>query len=48
LPILCGHKQAFQGPPRTSQHIAAHQSSMAKNLLEDPKVLLAAELGLRP
>jgi hypothetical protein len=43
--VLCGHEKAFQGPPRTSQHIAAHQSLMAKNLLEDPKVLLAAELG---
>jgi hypothetical protein len=34
--------------PRTtkkSQHIAARRSSMAKNLFEDPKVLLAAELG---
>ncbi len=29
-PILCGRKQAIQGPPRTSQHIAAHQSSTSK------------------
>jgi hypothetical protein len=39
-PILCGHEQAFQGPLRTSQHIAARQSSMAKNLFKDPEVLL--------
>jgi hypothetical protein len=29
-PILCGRERAFQGPPRTSLHIAARQSSMAK------------------
>jgi hypothetical protein len=44
--VLCGRKQAFQGPPRASQHIAARQSLMAKNLFEDPEVLLMAELGL--
>jgi hypothetical protein len=27
---LCGREQAFQGTPRTSQRIAAHQSLMAK------------------
>jgi hypothetical protein len=32
-PILCGHEQAFQDPARTSQRIAAHQSSMAKKSL---------------
>jgi hypothetical protein len=38
LPILCGHKQAFQGPPRTSQRIAAHQSLTAKKIfLRTPK-----------
>jgi hypothetical protein len=26
-PILCGRKQVFQGPPGTSQRIAARQSS---------------------
>ncbi len=48
-PILCGHEQAFQGPPRTRQRIAARQSLTAKkNLFENPEVLLAAELGLWP
>ncbi len=47
-PVLCGREQAFQGPPRTSQHIAACQSSTAKILFEDPKVLLVAELGPWP
>jgi hypothetical protein len=28
-PILCGHERAFQGPPRTRQHIAASQSLTA-------------------
>jgi hypothetical protein len=42
--VLCGREQAFQGPPKTSQHIAAHRSPTAKNLFEDPEVLLAAEL----
>ncbi len=46
--VLCGREQAFQGPPRTSQHIAARRSSMAKKLFKDPKVLLAAELDLWP
>ncbi len=32
-PILCGCEQAFQGPPRTSQHIAAHQLLPAKKSL---------------
>ncbi len=36
-PILCGRKQGFQGPPRTSQHIPARRSSTAKILFEDPK-----------
>jgi hypothetical protein len=44
-PIFCGRKQAFQGPPRTNQRIAARQSLMAKNLFKDPKVSLAAESG---
>ncbi len=30
-PILCSRKQAFQGPPRTRQRVAAPQSSMAKH-----------------
>ena len=47
-PILCVHEQAFQGPPRTSQRIAACKSLMAKILFEDPKVPLAAESGLWP
>ncbi len=45
-PILCGREQAFKGPPRTSQRIAARQSLTAKKILfKDPEVLLAAELG---
>ncbi len=44
-PILCRREQTFQGLPRTRQRIAARQSSTAKNLFEDPEVLLAAELG---
>jgi hypothetical protein len=47
-PILCGREQALQGPPRTSQHITACQSSTAKIFFEDPEVLLAAELGPWP
>ena len=46
--ILCSRGQAFQGLPRTSQRIAAHQSLMAKILFTDPEVLLAAELGSWP
>ncbi len=47
-PILCGRERAFQGPPRTSQRIAAHQSLTAKFFFKDPKVPLAAELGSWP
>ncbi len=31
-PILCGRERAFQGPPRTSQRIAARQSLTAKKI----------------
>ncbi len=31
-PILCGREQAFQGPPRISQRIAARGSSTAKKI----------------
>jgi hypothetical protein len=31
-PILCGRDQAFQGPPKTSQHIAARRSLTAKKI----------------
>jgi hypothetical protein len=34
---LCGREQAFQGPPRTSQRIAARQSSTAKIFLRTLK-----------
>ncbi len=47
-PILCSREQAFQGPPRMRQRIAAHWSLMAKILFENPEVLLVAELGLWP
>ncbi len=35
-PILCGREQAFQGSPRTSQHIAARRSSTAKKSFQGP------------
>jgi hypothetical protein len=44
--VSCSRKQAFQGPPRITQIIAARQSSMAKILFKNLKVLLAVELGL--
>jgi hypothetical protein len=48
-PILCGRERAFQGPPRTSQCITAHQSLTAKtNFFKDPKVPLMAELSSWP
>ncbi len=47
-PVLCGREQTFQGPPRTSQHIATRQYSTAKILFEDPVLLLVAELGPWP
>ncbi len=39
-PILCGRKQAFQGPPRTRQRIAARQSLVAKIFLRTLKCYL--------
>ncbi len=47
-PILCSRERTFQGPPRTSQSIAARQSSTAKILFEDPEVPLVMELGSWP
>jgi hypothetical protein len=47
-PILCSREQAFQGPPRTSQHIAARWSSMAKKSFQEPQSTLVVELGLWP
>jgi hypothetical protein len=35
-PVLCGCELAFQGPPRTRQHIAARQSLTAKNSFLGP------------
>jgi hypothetical protein len=34
--ILCGREQAFQGPPRKNQRIAARQSSMVKKSFLGP------------
>jgi hypothetical protein len=45
-PILCGRKQAFQGPPRTSQHIAACQSSTVKNYFCGPQSATRGRVGL--
>ncbi len=44
-PILCGREQAFQGPPRTSQHIAACQSSTAKNSFQGPRSATCGGVG---
>jgi hypothetical protein len=41
-----GCKQAFQGPPRTSQHITARQSSMAKKSFRGPRSATRGRVGL--
>jgi hypothetical protein len=45
-PILCSCKQALKGPPRTRQHIAARQSSMAKNSFRGPWSATCHGVGL--
>ncbi len=45
-PILCGHEQAFQGPPRTSQNIAARQSLTAKKSFSGPQSATCGRVGL--
>jgi hypothetical protein len=47
-PFLCGRKRAFQWPPRTSRVSLHANHRWQKNLFEDSKVPLAAELGLWP
>ncbi len=44
-PVLCGRKQAFQGPPRTSQHIAASQSLTVKNSFRGPQSATCGRVG---
>ncbi len=43
--ILCGREQAFQGPPRTSQRIAARQSLMLKISLQGPRNATCSRVG---
>ncbi len=45
-PILCGRERAFQGPPRTSQRIAARQSSTAKKSFWGPQSATRGGVGL--
>ncbi len=44
-PILCGHEQAFQGTPRTSQRIAACWSLTAKKSYEGPISATCGRVG---
>ncbi len=47
-PILCVREQAFQGPPRTSQGIAACQSSTEKKSFQGPRSATCGRVGLWP